>query len=483
MTRYLIIAVVALLGGCMVGPDYKKPKAETPETFVYEEKDAQDTANTEWWKAYNDPVLDSLIGEALANNRDIKVAAANVERAAGVLTTTRSGLFPQVSYGGSATRSRATENGTTPVPSSVSNPDNNYQALAGASWEIDLWGRIRRLTESAKANLMATQEARRGVILSLVGSVANDYILLRGLDEQLAVSRKTLASYAESLRVFELQYKHGQVSKMTVEQSRSQYETAAAVIPQLEAQIVQTENAICILLGRNPGPIARGKTLAELSEPAIPAGVPSEVLTRRPDVAQAEQNLIAANAQIGAAKALYYPSISLTGAYGNQSADLSDLFKGSSRTWNYGGTVTGPIFTAGAISGQVKQAEALQKAALLNYQTTIQTAFADVENSLISRAKLSEALKAQDIRVVSLREYTRLAWLQYNEGYTQYLTVQYAESQLFASELSYAQSKTSTLSSYVNVYQAMGGGWIEKADKLTVPAQVKAAGGQASNTK
>jgi len=484
MTRYLVIAAVALLGGCMVGPDYQKPKVDTPQSFQYAEKDARQTANTDWWKGYNDPVLDSLITEALANNRDIKVAAANVERAAGVLTQTRSGLFPQVSYGASGARERVTENGATSVPGSVSNPANNYQALAGATWEIDLWGRIRRLEESARASLMATEEARRGVILSLVGSVANNYIRLCGLDEQLAVSRRTLVSYAESLRVFELQYQHGQVSKMTVEQSRSQYETAAAVIPQLEAQIVQTENALCILLGRNPGAIARGKSLAGLSEPAIPSGLPSELLARRPDIAQAEQTLISANAQIGAAKALYYPSISLTGAYGNQSEDLSDLFKGSSRTWSYGGTVTGPIFTAGAIAGQVKQAEATQKAALLNYQTVIQTAFADVENSLVSRAKLSEQLKAQDTRVKSLREYARLAWLQYNEGYTQYLTVQYAEAQLFAAELDYDQTRVSTLGAYVSIYQAMGGGWIDNADKLTKAAEpVAQAGSNAARSK
>jgi multidrug efflux system outer membrane protein len=467
MRQLIIIAFVLLLGGCMVGPDYKRPDVNTPQAYQYEEANAQNTANTDWWKAFNDPVLDALIAESLANNLNVKIAAANVEQAAGLLTETRSGLFPQVSYGASGLRERVTEAGATPLPAGTSNPDNSYNALAGATWEIDLWGRIRRLSEAARANMLATEEARRGVILSLVASVANGYIQLRGLDEQLEVSKRTLASYAESLKLFELQFKHGQVSKMIVEQSRSQYETAASAIPNIESQIVQTENALCVLLGRNPGHIHRGKTIAELSMPAIPAGLPSELLERRPDLAQAEQNLIAANALIGAAKALYFPSISLTGAYGTQSAEFSDLFEGSSRTWNYGGTVTGPIFTAGAISGQVKQAEAAQEAALLSYKNAIISAFGDVENSLVSRQKLSDQTNAQEGLVKSLREYDRLAWLQYNEGYTPYLTVLYAESQLFTAELSYVQTKTSYLNAFVNIYKAMGGGWVNNAQQLT----------------
>jgi outer membrane protein, multidrug efflux system len=460
MRRLLLIAFALLLSGCMAGPDYKRPDVNTPQAFHYEEKDAQNTANTDWWKAFNDPVLDSLINESLANNLNVKIAAANVEQAAGFLTQTRSGLFPQASYGASGAREHV---------SGASNAFNSYNALAGATWEIDLWGRIRRLTEAARANMLATEEARRGVILSLTATVANSYIQLRGFDDQLEVSKRTLASYAESLKLFELQFQHGQVSQMIVEQSRSQYETAAAVIPNIESQIVQTETALCILLGRNPGPIPRGKTIAQLGMPAIPAGLPSELLTRRPDLAQAEQNLIAANAQIGAAKALYFPSISLTGAYGTQSTEFDNLFKGSSRTWSYGGSVTGPIFTAGAISGQVTQAKAAQEAALLSYKNAIISAFGDMENSLSARQKLSDQTKAQEALVTSLREYGRLAWLQYNEGYTQYLTVLYAESQLFTAELSYIQTKSSYLNAFVNIYKAMGGGWVNNAEKLTQP--------------
>ncbi len=217
-----------------------------------------------------------------------------------------------------------------------------------------MWGRIRRLTESARADLLASREALRGVILFLVASVASTYIQLRGLDDQLEISRRTLATYAESVRLFELQFAHGQISQMTVEQARSQYETAAATIPQIESQIAQTENALSTLLARNPGPIDRGKSISDLALPAIPSGLPSQLLERRPDLAQAEQNLIAANAQIGAARALYFPTISLTGALGTRSSELSNLFTGPSRIWSYTGSFTGPIFTAGAIAGRTR---------------------------------------------------------------------------------------------------------------------------------
>ena len=333
-------------------------------------------------------MLDQLIDTALANNLNVKVAAANVEQAAGVFTQTRSGLFPQVGYSGLGERARTSESGATRLPDLVPNPQNAYQALLTASWEIDLWGRIQRLSESARANLFATDEARRGVILTLVSSVATNYLTLRGLDEQLVIANRTLGTYAESVRLYQLQFKYGQTSQMTVSQAQSQYESAAVQIPQIESQIAQTENALSVLLGRNPGPIPRGKSVYDLALPSVPAGVPSALLERRPDLLQSEQTLIAANAQIGAARALYFPTISLTGAFGGASAQLSNLFSGPARAWNYTGQVVGPIFTFGAVSGQVAEAEAAQRAALYNYQFSIQNAFADVDNALVANAKL-----------------------------------------------------------------------------------------------
>ncbi len=472
MLRTLIVSIIIVsMAGCMVGPNYERPRIDTPQSFRYEPKDVAETANTEWWKQFNDPVLNQLMAEALANNKNVKIAAANVAQAAGILMTTRSALFPQVSYTGTAARQRVSQNEAISAPSQ--NPFNSLQVLGGASWEIDLWGRIRRLTEAAQANLLATDEARRGVILSLVAECASSYIQLRALDEQLTISKRTLKTYQDSVNLFELQHKYGQVSQMTVEQARSQYETAAATIPQIEFQIAQTESALSILLGRNPGPIPRGRTLAELTMPTVPAGLPSQLLERRPDLLQAEQNLIAANAQIGAAKALYYPTISLTGAFGMSSNDLSNLFKGPSNTWSYGGSIIGPIFTGGNIRGQVKQAEAAQQAALFAYEQTIQSAFADAENALVSRQSLEAQLTAEQKRVVAYKAYTRLAWLQYNGGYAPYLNVLYAETQLFPAELSAAQTQAATFISLVNIYKAMGGGWVTEADRMSTGVEAQ----------
>ena len=465
MRSLIVLAFAVLLFGCMVGPDYVRPKVDVPAAFRYEDREAKESANTEWWKLFQDPVLNALIAEALANNKNVKIAVANIERAAGVLTQTRSPLYPQIGYGGSAARERASEAEAVPVPSIIPNPQTSYQVLASASWEIDLWGRIRRLSESAQAELLATEEAWHGVILSLVASIASTYIQLLGLDEQLLVSKQTLATYAESVKIFELRFKYGQVSQMTVEQARSQYETAAAAIPQLESQIAQTENALSILLGRNPGPVRRGKTINRLELPAVPAGLPSEVLTNRPDIRQAEQNLIAANAQIGAARALYFPTISLTGAFGFASSDLSNLFTGSARVWSYAGSFAGPIFTGGAISSQVKQAEAARSAALFSYELAIQSAFADAENSLVARSKLVEQVQAQERLVRANSEYVRLARLQYDGGYSPYSTVLQAEQQLFPSELNLVQSRAALFVSLVNIYKAMGGGWRQVASE------------------
>ena len=445
LTSTALAAIVAtLLAGCMMGPDYVRPKVDSPAAFRFEPKAVAETANTAWWKQFGDPVLDQLIDTALANNLNVKIAAANVEQALAVITQTRSALFPQVGYSANGERVRVPETGLEALPNSP-NPQSTYQALLTASWEIDLWGRIRRLSQAAQANMLATDEARRGVILSLVASVATNYLTLRGLDEQLVIANNTLGTYGESVHLYQLQFQYGQTSQMTVSQAQSQYETAAAQIPQIESQIAQTENALSILLGHNPSPIPRGKSVYDLVLPTVPAGVPSSLLERRPDLLQAEEALIAANAQIGAAKALYFPTISLTGALGSSSRDLSDLFKGPSRVWNYAGQIIGPIFTFGAVSGQVAQSEAAQQAAVLNYQLSIQNAFADVDNALVANQKLKDQLAAQERLVAALKDYARLAKLQYDGGYTAYSTVLQAEQTLFPAELTLASVRAAGL--------------------------------------
>jgi multidrug efflux system outer membrane protein len=464
--------VFFLLTGCMVGPNYHPPALDIPDSFQYEVAEAQDTLNLDWWKQFDDPVLEELINEALANNNDVKIAAANIENALGILIQVRAPLFPQIGYEGIFSRTRSSETlaGNIPLPAGVTipNPATLWQAVFTGSWDIDLWGRIRRQVESARANLYSTVEARRGVILSLVAAVANNYIQLRSLDSQLKISVDTKNSYGESVTYFENQFKYGQTSQITVVSAQTQYEIAATKIPQIQLLIVQTENALNILLARNPGPIPRGKTIEELLVPIVPEGLPSELLCQRPDILQAEQQLIAANAQIGAAQALYFPSLSLTGYYGNASAHLHKLFTGPSHIWNFTASVTGPIFTGGAIWGQVIQAKAQEQAAELNYKQTIINAFAEVENALDARTMLIEQLDAQTKLVKASKEYVRLSTLQFKGGYSPYFVVIQAQEQYFPAELSWVQTRSNLLSSLVAIYQSMGGGWVSIAESLTV---------------
>jgi multidrug efflux system outer membrane protein len=465
--RLFAPAAVLLLGGCLLGPDYHRPAIDAPGSFRFAEADARDLANTAWWQQFQDPVLNDLIGAALGENKDVKIAAARIEEFLGRYGTTRSELFPQVGAGLSGQRQRVTQSGGVPLPPGISPRYSTYQASLSASWEIDLWGRVRRLTEAARADLLASEEGRRATILTLVAAVASSYVNLRDLDRQLAIARATAKSRAESLRVFELRFRGGNVAELELAQNRSEYELAAASIPPLEAQIVQQENALSILIGRNPGAIQRGRELGDLALPGVPAGLPSELLERRPDLRQAEQNLIAANARIGAAKAQYFPAISLTGLTGSASSQLSNLFSGPAHIWAYGADISAPIFTAGGIAGQVRAAEAQQQQALLQYQKSIQTAFEEVENALVILQKSREQLAAQGRQVDALGTYARLARLRYNSGYSSYIEVLDAERSLFNAQLSFAQTQGVVFTSLVSLYKAMGGGWVVDAERLT----------------
>jgi outer membrane protein, multidrug efflux system len=456
-------AAALLVAGCAVGPDYHRPTTPVPASYEYEPAEAAQTADTDWWKQLGDPVLDEMITQALANNKNLKIATANVAQAAGILTQSRAPLFPEVHYGGTAARYRFSDSTIAQVPVDVPNPTTYYTALAGASWEIDLWGRIRRLSQAAQANLLATEEARHGVVLTVVTQVAISYIQLRAVDEQLEIADRTLVAYGQSLKLTQDKFKYGQTSQMTVAQVQSQYETVASKIPDLRNQRVVLETSLSVLLGNNPGEIPRGKSIRELTAPAVPAGVPSELLERRPDILQAEEQLASATAQIGAAKAQYFPSISLTGAFGSGSTALHDLFQGPTRLWNYAGNITGPIFAGESIAGQVRQAEAGQQAALFNYQRVIQNAFADVDQTLSARQQLVEQVGAEERLVAALQTYSRLAHLQYDGGYAPYSTVLQAEQQLFPSELNLAQARGQLLTSLVSIYGAIGGSWVTHA--------------------
>jgi multidrug efflux system outer membrane protein len=452
----------------MLGPNYQRPEVDSPKTWRFEDREAKDLANTAWWEQFNDPVLNELIQIALRENKDLLIAAARVEEYMGRYGVTRSALFPQVGAGATGGRQRASQvDGASQLPDSLNTTLDFYQAAISATWELDIWGRIRRLSEAARADLLSTEEARRAVVLTLVSSVASAYVNLRDLDKQLEIAKQTAKTREGSYNLFLLRFKGGITSEVELSQIKSEYEAALATIPQIEKAIVQQENALSILLGHNPGQIPRGRTIDTLALPAVPAGLPSELLERRPDIRQAEQDLIAANAQIGAAKALYFPTISLTGLLGTSSSSLSDLFSGPSKVWSYAVPISMPIFTAGAIEGRVRAAEAVQQQTLIRYQKAIQASFREVDDALIDQNRTREQLRAQLRQIEALRSYVRLARLRYDNGYTSYLEVLDAERSLFNVELTYTQVQGVLFQALVNLYKAMGGGWVVEADRLT----------------
>jgi multidrug efflux system outer membrane protein len=467
MKKAIILLVVVLLAGCAVGPDYKRPAVDVPQTWRFEDKEAKNLANTAWWQQFDDPVLNELIQIALQENKDLKVAVARIGQFVGQYVTTRASLFPQFGIGAAGGMQRATENGFVPLPSGTANPNDVWEVFLNGNWEIDIWGKIRRATEAARAGILSSEEGRRAVILSLVAAVASAYIDLRDADKEMEISRKTAQTYRESLRIFELRFKEGFSSSIEVNMIKAEYEQAVSRISFYGKTIPQLENALSLLLGRNPGPIPRGKTLDELALPDVPSGLPSDLLEQRPDIRRAEQDLIAANARIGVAKSLYYPAISLTGILGFSSTDLAKLFKGPSLAWSWAVPVAAPIFTAGAIRGQVKFAEAQQQELIVRYRQVIQTAFGEVNDSLIDQSQTKDQLEALGRRTAALQEYARLAQVRFDNGYTSYLEVLDANRSLFDAELNYAQTKATLFRSFVNLYKAMGGGWVVIADKMT----------------
>jgi multidrug efflux system outer membrane protein len=461
-----LVVVLMTVTGCTVGPDYVKPELDTPDDWRFRIEDATGTVNTQWWEQFDDPVLDALINQALVNNKDVRIAAARVEEFAARVDITRAGFYPQIGYDGSAGRNATSLDAAGGLLAGTSRINDSYLAALNVGWELDIWGRIRRSTEAARAQLLAEEEGRRTVILTLVSSVASSYINLRNLDRQLEIAIRTLDSRGQSVQLFETKFEGGVVSALEVAQIRSEYEQAAVRIPSLERQIALQENALSILLGSNPGSIPRGKTIDQLTLPQVPEGMPSELLARRPDIQRAEQDLIAANAQIGVARSQYFPTISLSGLFGYASTELSDLLQGSSEIWGIGADALGPIFTGGSISGQVRATEAVQRQALVGYARTVQTAFREVDDALISSVKFREELVAQGRRVDALLDYARYAQIRYDEGQVSYIEVLDSERRLFDAELLQAQSENDVYASMVGLYKAMGGGWIQEAEAV-----------------
>jgi len=463
--RTALAAFALLLAGCTLGPDYVRPTLAVPEQYrgAAPQGSVADGSDSAWWRLFGDPQLDALIDEALASNLDLVAAAARVDQFYGALGTTRAELFPQI--GADLQGSRARASGVTVSPAPAINPYNTVQASVLASWEIDLFGRVRRLTEAATAQLNASEAFRRGSVLSVVAAVVTGYVRLRDLDREVDVARDTLGLRRNSLALFERRFRGGVVSQVEVSQARSEYAAAARALPQLQQSVTQQENALSVLVGRNPGPIARGRPINELALPAVPPGLPSALIERRPDVVAAEQTLVAANARIGAAKAAYFPSISLTGAFGAASRSLSDLSSGAARVWNYGADVSVPIFTAGAIAGQVQSAEAAQREALAQYRQAVQTGFRETEDALAGITGSRAARDAAQAQSDALADYARLARRRYEGGYTSYLEVLDAERSLFSAQLELSQAQAEVLIQSTLLYKSLGGGWLDIADR------------------
>ena len=465
----LIVALAVMVSGCSVGPDYTRPSVDSPEAWRINYPAAAGVANTTWWEQFGDPVLNELVDSALRENLDVRIAAARVDQFVGALNSTRSQLYPQLGYSAGASNITASRVGQPPLPPGADRDFSLYEGAVGASWQLDLFGRVSRLSEAAQARVYASEQAQHGVVLSLVASVANSYITLRALDRQLEIAQATANNFGTTARLFELRFKSGIVAKTEVMQITSQQQQALAAIPAFEQSIAATENLISILLGRDPGPIPRGKTIDQLIAPSIPADLPSTLLSRRPDILQAEQNLIAANANVGAAKALYYPDLSITGVLGSVSTAMDDFLTGPAASSLLAANIAGPIFTFGGIEGQVSSAEAANRQALLFYQQTILNAFRETNDALTGSQKKIQQVELQSKRVDALREFARLSRLRFDKGVSGYLEVLVADNELFAAELAAVGLQADRYVQVVNVYQAMGGGWVDIATS-TAPA-------------
>ncbi len=472
MNKLILAALVLGLNGCfMVGPDYQKPTVEAPAQWRFAAEDARETANLPWWEQLHDPVLNRLVEQALANNLDLKIAIANVEQFMGVYGATRAGLFPQI-FGQAGYDRRQNSGEAAGLGGTV--PDTDAAQLGATMfWELDVWGQLRRAKEAAGADLLAQESARDAVVLTLVSSVAQTYIVLRALDRRLEITRKTVDSLVEENRIAKARFDTGYASEIEVSQSASELERRRALIPAFEQQIAQAEHALSLLLGKPPGAIDRGLSLDALSPPSVPAGLPSEQLIRRPDIQQAEQRLIAANARIGVARGEYFPKVTLTGDIGQASMELAQLFVPGANFWTIGSRLLGPIFTAGRVAGQVQSAEAGQQAALSSYQRAILAAFSEFEDGLVARAKSNEQQNVQAQRVKALENYLHLSRIRYDEGYTSYLEVLDALRQYYEGQIDLVQARSDNFLALIQLYRAMGGGWVVDAEQKALLPKAK----------
>jgi multidrug efflux system outer membrane protein len=459
--RLFLLSATLLASGCTVGPNYKRPTVAVPGSYrgTVPDQAAQTELNAlgdqKWWDVFQDDQLRTLIRTALTQNYDSRIAASRVLEAQAKLGITRADQFPSVGAGAGIFDTRTAQSKFLPAFET-----STGQVNLSAAWELDFWGKYRRATEAARANLIASEWARREVLSTLVANVASAYFQLRALDLELEISKRTLTSRQESLRLTRILADGGSTTLLDVRQAEQLVFTASAEIPVLEQQIEQQENFLSILLGQNPGDIPRGQTLTEQRQPPqVPSGLPSSLLERRPDIQQAEAQMVAANAEIGVARAAYFPQISLSGTGGFQSSALTSLFTGPAGAWSFGASLAQPIFTGGRLRSEVRLAEARQQTAALFYQQSIQGAFRSVSDALVAYHKTREFRAQQELLFRSAEDAARLSHMRYNGGVTGYLEVLTNETNAFSTELGLVQAQVNELLAVVQLYQALGGGW------------------------
>jgi len=459
---WFAVAMVSLglVAGCRVGPNYHRPVVKSPTAFRDLSENAQvqaqaaSYADLPWWQVFQDPQLQELIRTALKQNYDLQLATERINSARAQVIVTRSNLFPRVQGNGNFAGGKE---------SNFQTQFNFLTLTADAAFQLDFFGRLRRATEASRAQLLATEDARQTVILTLVSDVASAYFALLQLDLQLQITRNTVAAQEASVKLTNLRIEHGVATKLDVLQAQQVLDSANAQIPDLERQIAQEENAISILLGNYPQAVPRGRSLVEQSlPPEVPPGLPSSLIERRPDIREAEQILVAANAEVGVAKAQFFPQISLTGsgggAFGRSSA-FSGLMSSQIGTWSYGAQVGQPIFTGGALRGNLRLAKSQHQQALISYQQAIQRAFGDVSDAIIAYQKFHQVRVRQEDSVADLQESVRLSNMRYKGGTTTYLEVLDGQRSLFSAELTLAQARGTEYQSLVQLYRALGGGW------------------------
>ena len=465
MKRFSVLSIlgVLVLSGCVAGPNYRRPLVGAPATFrgADQEPAPASLADTKWPELFQDPALTDLVTTALTRNYDVRIAAERVLQARAQYGITRSDVFPTVEAAGSFSANRNSQVGANKLLPPGVNADVSYSQLGfGLGWELDVWGRVRRLKESELAQYLATEEAQRAVTTTVIADTTAAYLTLREFDLELEIARKTRAVAEDSLRLTRLRQQQGVATGLDVYQSEQLLRSATAQIAASERAIAQTENALSLLTGQPPAAVARGKNLEDLVTPAqVPVGLPSSLLERRPDIRAAEESLISANAQIGVARAAYFPQISLTGFMGGQSRALTDLFTGAARQWSFNPVASLPIFNTGRVRNGVRLTEALQREGLVRYERSIQTAFREVSDSLVGFHKTGEQHQQQQLLVGALRESTRLSTVRYEGGLDSYLQVLDAQRNLFQSELVEARLRRDVLLSFVQLYRSLGGGW------------------------